>query len=160
MLLTIPDVLTAAEVAEVRQILDSAEWVDGKITAGYQAQSVKENVQLPEGHPAAAKAGEIVLAALARSSLFMSAALPLKVFSPMFNRYTGAAISALTWIPLSAPWLRRVSVSVPMYPLPCFLLRPITTKAASSSLKTPTACIASSCPPDIWSFIRRPACIG
>jgi PKHD-type hydroxylase len=89
MLLTIPDVLAAAEVAEVRQILDSAEWVDGKITAGYQAQSVKENVQLPEGHPAAAKASEIVLAALARSPLFMSAALPLKVFPPMFNRYTG-----------------------------------------------------------------------
>ena len=89
MLITIADVLTAEEVTRARAILDTAEWVDGKVTAGYQAQTVKENFQLPEGHPAAVKLGEMVLAALARSSLFMSAALPLKVFPPMFNRYTG-----------------------------------------------------------------------
>ncbi|HEX4287106.1 MAG TPA: Fe2+-dependent dioxygenase [Terracidiphilus sp.] len=89
MLITIPDVLKAEEVAQVRSILAAAEWVDGKVTAGYQAQGVKENLQLPEGHPAAVKVGEMVLAALARSPLFMSAALPLKVFPPMFNRYTG-----------------------------------------------------------------------
>src|SRR6201986_736523 len=89
MLITIPDVLNAAEVSQARAALDAAEGVDGKVTAGYQAQSVKENLQLPEGHPVAAKLGEMVLAALARSPLFMSAALPLKVFSPMFNRYTG-----------------------------------------------------------------------
>jgi PKHD-type hydroxylase len=89
MLITIPDVLSAEEVAQARGVLDAAEWVDGKVTAGYQAQTVKENLQLPEGHPAAVKLGEMVLAALARSSLFMSAALPLKVFPPMFNRYTG-----------------------------------------------------------------------
>ena len=89
MLITIPDVLTAEEVTWARSILDSAEWVDGKVTAGYQAQAVKENLQLPEAHPAAVQLGEMVLAALARSPLFMSAALPLKVFPPMFNRYTG-----------------------------------------------------------------------
>jgi PKHD-type hydroxylase len=89
MLVTIPDVLTAEEVTQARAILDAAEWVDGKVTAGYQAQTVKENLQLPEGHPAAVKLGEMVLAALARSPLFMSVALPLKVFPPMFNRYTG-----------------------------------------------------------------------
>lgn len=89
MLITIPDVFTADEVARARAILDAAEWVDGKVTAGYQAQAVKDNLQLPEGHPAAVKVGEIVLAALARSPLFMSAALPLRVFPPMFNRYTG-----------------------------------------------------------------------
>jgi PKHD-type hydroxylase len=89
MLITIADVLTAEEVAQARAILEAAEWVDGKVTAGYQAQAVKENLQLAEGHPAAVKLGEMVLAALARSSLFMSAALPLKVFPPMFNRYTG-----------------------------------------------------------------------
>jgi PKHD-type hydroxylase len=89
MLITIPDILTAEEVTRARAILDAAEWVDGKVTAGYQAQSVKENLQLPEGHPAAVKAGEMVLSALARSPLFMSAALPLRVFPPMFNRYTG-----------------------------------------------------------------------
>ncbi len=89
MLITIPDVLTAAEVAQARAALDSAEWVDGKVTAGYQAQAVKQNLQLPEGHPVTVKLGEMVLAALARSPLFMSAALPLRVFPPMFNRYTG-----------------------------------------------------------------------
>ena len=89
MLITVPDVFTSEEVAQARAILDASEWVDGKVTAGYQAQSVKENLQLPEGHPAAVKAGEMVLAALARSPLFMSAALPFKVFPPMFNRYAG-----------------------------------------------------------------------
>jgi PKHD-type hydroxylase len=88
-LITIPDVLTAAEVAKARATLDAAQWVDGKVTAGYQAQSVKENLQLPEGHPVAVELGELVLTGLARSPLFMSAALPLKVFPPMFNRYTG-----------------------------------------------------------------------
>ena len=89
MMITIPDVLNREEVAQAREVLDAAEWVDGKVTAGYQAQTVKENLQLPEGHPAAVKLGEMVLAALARSPLFMSAALPLRVFPPMFNRYTG-----------------------------------------------------------------------
>src|ERR1700744_458611 len=89
MLITIADVLSVGEVAESRALLDAAAWVDGKVTAGYQAQSVKENLQLPEGHPVAIKLGEMVLAALARSPLFMWAALPLRVFPPMFNRYTG-----------------------------------------------------------------------
>src|ERR1700679_3878301 len=88
MLITIPDVLSSGEVAQARAALDAAEWVDGKVTAGYQAQSVKENLQLPEGHPVAVKLGEMVLGALARSPLFMSAALPLRVFPPMFNRST------------------------------------------------------------------------
>jgi len=89
MLLTIPNLLTADNVAQARTILDAAEWVDGKVTAGYQAQTVKENSQVPEGHPAALRVGEMVLTALARSPLFMSAALPLRVFPPMFNRYAG-----------------------------------------------------------------------
>ena len=89
MLITIADIFTTEEVAQARDLLDAAEWVDGRVTAGYQAQSVKENLQLPEGHPAAVKVGEMVLAALARSPLFMSAALPLRVFPPMFNRDTG-----------------------------------------------------------------------
>src|SRR6185312_1691718 len=89
MLITIPDVLTAAQVEQARAKLAAADWVDGKVTAGYQAQKVKENQQLPEGHPVAVELGEIVLGGLARSPLFMSAALPLRVFPPMFNRYTG-----------------------------------------------------------------------
>ncbi len=89
MLLTIPDVLTQEQVKIARAKLDAAEWVDGRVTAGYQAQRVKENLQLPEGHPVAVELGEMVLQGLARSPLFMSAALPLRVFPPMFNRYTG-----------------------------------------------------------------------
>lgn len=89
MLITIPDVLNAAEVAQIRAKLDAADWVDGKATAGYQAQRVKENEQLPEASPLALELGDLVMKGLARSPLFMSAALPLRVFPPMFNRYRG-----------------------------------------------------------------------
>ena len=89
MLLPIPEVLTADQVAHVRQVLDQAEWIDGRVTAGHQAVRVKDNVQLPEDHPAARELGEIILAALGRNALFISAALPLKVFPPLFNRYQG-----------------------------------------------------------------------
>jgi PKHD-type hydroxylase len=89
MLISIPDVLTQEQVKVARAKLDAVEWVDGKVTAGYQAQRVKDNLQLPEGHPVAVELGDMVLQGLARSPLFMSAALPLKVFPPMFNRYTG-----------------------------------------------------------------------
>jgi PKHD-type hydroxylase len=89
MLIAIPDVLTAEQVKQMRSKLDSADWIDGKVTAGYQAQRVKDNQQLPEGSPLAIELGEVVLGGLAWSSLFMSAALPLRVFPPMFNRYAG-----------------------------------------------------------------------
>lgn len=89
MLLEIPDVLTAEQVVEVRRALDKAEWVDGRVTAGHQSLRAKDNLQLPEGHPAARELGDLILAALERSPLFMSAALPLKVFPPLFNRYEG-----------------------------------------------------------------------
>jgi PKHD-type hydroxylase len=89
MLTTIPNVLTPEEVAHARTRLAAADWVDGKVTAGYQAQSVKRNAQIPESHPVAREMGDVILAALARSPLFMSAALPLRVFPPMFNSYAG-----------------------------------------------------------------------
>ena len=89
MLITIPDVLRAEQVAKARQLLDAAEWVDGRVTAGHQSAKTKNNVQLPEGSPVARELGEMVLVALAQSPLFMSAALPLKVFPPLFNRYSG-----------------------------------------------------------------------
>ena len=112
MLITIPAVLNANEVAEARSALDAADWVDGKVTAGYQAQTVKENLQLPEGHPVAVKLGETVLGALARSPLFMSVALPLRVSSPLCSIATLAAdISALMWIPQFAPWFNGAAHS-------------------------------------------------
>jgi PKHD-type hydroxylase len=89
MLLHIPDVLTQAEVRHCREVLDAAEWVDGGATAGFQSIRVKNNAQLAEGSAAARELGEVVLAALNKSPLFASAALPAKVFPPLFNRYAG-----------------------------------------------------------------------
>jgi PKHD-type hydroxylase len=89
MLLSIPDVLTAEEVLRGRQMLDQAEWIDGRVTAGYQSARAKDNMQLPEDHPVAQQLGEMIVTALQRNSLFMAAALPLRVFPPLFNRYQG-----------------------------------------------------------------------
>jgi PKHD-type hydroxylase len=89
MLLTIPDVLTPEQVAQARQALDQADWVDGRVTAGHQSARAKDNMQLPEGSPVAQQLGEMILAALGRNPLFLSAALPLRVFPPLFNRYSG-----------------------------------------------------------------------
>jgi PKHD-type hydroxylase len=89
MLITIPDVLTPEQVAHARKLLDAAEWVDGKGTAGYQSAKAKDNMQLPEGSPAAREIGEMILAALSKNPLFLAAALPLRILPPMFNRYSG-----------------------------------------------------------------------
>lgn len=89
MLITIENVLTADQVRAARTRLAAAEWVDGRVTAGYQAQEVKRNAQIPENSPVARELGEVILAGLARSPRFMSAALPLRVFPPMFNSYAG-----------------------------------------------------------------------
>jgi PKHD-type hydroxylase len=89
MLLTIPDVLTPEQVQFVRQKLASAEWVDGRVTAGHQSFLAKDNLQIPEGNPIAQEIGEIILQALGQNLLFISAALPMKVFPPLFNSYSG-----------------------------------------------------------------------
>jgi len=89
MLITIEKVLMAEQVLAARQKLAAAEWVDGRVTAGYQAQEVKRNAQLPENSPVTKELGEMILAGLARSPRFMAAALPLRVFPPMFNSYAG-----------------------------------------------------------------------
>jgi PKHD-type hydroxylase len=89
MLLQIPSVLTKEQVRDARALLDAAEWIDGRVTAGHQSARAKHNEQVPEHHPAARQTGEVIVAALARNPLFRSAALPLHVFPPLFNRYTG-----------------------------------------------------------------------
>jgi PKHD-type hydroxylase len=89
MLIQIPELLSAAELAEVRRVIERAEWVDGNVTSGAQAALAKRNRQLPEDSAAAKKAGEIVLDALGRNATFMAAALPKKVWPPLFNRYAG-----------------------------------------------------------------------
>jgi len=89
MLLPIPDVLTAEEVFRARQLLDKADWVDGRVTAGHQSALAKDNMQLPESSPVARELGAMVLSALEKNALFISAALPARVFPPLFNRYQG-----------------------------------------------------------------------
>ncbi len=89
MMLHIADVLTPAEAAESLAALLAADWIDGRATAGYQSARAKDNLQLPEDHPLARQLGEKVVASLERNALFMGAALPLRVFPPLFNRYEG-----------------------------------------------------------------------
>lgn len=89
MLLTIPKVLTPDQVKHCRQQLAAASWVDGRVTAGHQGAQVKKNRQLPEGSPAARELGDLILAALERHPLFISATLPARVYPPLFNRYEG-----------------------------------------------------------------------
>ena len=87
MILNIPDVLTQEQVAKCRDLLAKAEWIDGRSTAGYQSARAKDNLQIPENHPAAKEMGDMIVAALGKNPLFLSAALPLRVFPPLFNRY-------------------------------------------------------------------------
>ena len=89
MLLQIPEVLSPEQVGQARQMLDAAEWVDGRVTAGHQSARAKDNLQLPEHHPVSRQLGDMILGALQRNPLFISAALPLRVFPPLFNRYEG-----------------------------------------------------------------------
>ena len=88
MLLHIPGVFAKEEVQRIREALEQADWADGKITAGYQSAKAKHNLQLPEGHPLAKEVGAAMLERLWKNPLFMSAALPHKVFPPLLNCYT------------------------------------------------------------------------
>lgn len=87
MMVHIPHVLTAEQVAHCREVFARTDWEDGRSTAGHQSAQVKKNLQLPESSPAARALGELVLGALERSALFISAVLPQRVFPPLFNRY-------------------------------------------------------------------------
>jgi PKHD-type hydroxylase len=87
MLICIPDILSRAEVAEFRDIMDASEWEDGRSTAGAQSAMVKKNEQLPPNSAIARQLGERVVRALAASPLFISAAVPRHIFPPLFNRY-------------------------------------------------------------------------
>lgn len=91
MLLHIPQVLSRDALDRCRGIVCAAEWVDGRVTAGTQSAKSKNNLQLPEDSEASRTARAIVLAALERSALFFTAALPKRIFPPLFNRYEGEA---------------------------------------------------------------------
>jgi PKHD-type hydroxylase len=89
MIISIPNVLTGEQVSQARRLLDEAAWVDGRVTAGHQSARTKDNLQLEESDPLARQLGEQIVASLQRNPLFISAALPLRVFPPLFNRYEG-----------------------------------------------------------------------
>lgn len=87
MLLHIPEVLSREQVIGFRRDLEQCDWADGRATVGPQGAQVKRNRQLPESSPLGQRLGRIVLDALARNALFVSAALPLRTSPPLFNRY-------------------------------------------------------------------------
>jgi PKHD-type hydroxylase len=89
MIVQVPNVLNGEQLAQCREVMQRTSWIDGRVTAGYQSAQVKDNRQLPENSPAARELGDMIVAALERSPLFITAALPLRVFPPMFNRYEG-----------------------------------------------------------------------
>ncbi len=91
MLLTLPDILDANDLQQARRLLADAPWTGGKASAGTQAAQVKNNQQLPYECEASQAIGAMVLRGLERSALFLSAALPRKIFTPRINRYAGAA---------------------------------------------------------------------
>jgi len=88
MVLTIPNLLGASQITEILKVLGTAEWVDGKATAGYLSSRTKNNEQVPEGHPVARRLGNLILDELDKNPLFIAAALPMRVLPPLFNRYT------------------------------------------------------------------------
>ena len=89
MMIAIPDLLDKHGVARIRSLIDGGEWQDGNATSGHQSALANKNEQLPEESDAAKEAGQLVLEALGNSPLFIAAALPLKIFPPLFNRYQG-----------------------------------------------------------------------
>jgi PKHD-type hydroxylase len=87
MIVHVEGVLTPAQVAMCREKLSAAEWVDGRATAGEQSARAKRNLQVPEDAPVARELADLILGALGKNPAFISAALPLRVFPPLFNRY-------------------------------------------------------------------------
>jgi PKHD-type hydroxylase len=122
MLLHIREVLTPAELREARAILAQAPWGDGRVTAGVQSAQAKNNEQLPQDAPQTRALQQIVLAGLNRHATFFSAALPKRVFPPLFNRYGGASNSfgnhvdnAVRFIPGSQGERVRTDVSCTLF---------------------------------------------
>jgi PKHD-type hydroxylase len=86
-ILNIPDLLNPEQLAQARELLEKADWIDGKTSAGAQAAQVKNNREISKDHPASQKLSQMIVAALAANKLFAMAALPLKISPPSFNRY-------------------------------------------------------------------------
>jgi PKHD-type hydroxylase len=90
MLICIPEVLSKTDVADFRRIMEGCTWEDGRSTAGAQSAMVKRNEQLPPDSEVARRLGHRVISALTANPRFLSAAVPLHIFPPLFNRYAAA----------------------------------------------------------------------
>lgn len=123
MIVRIASLLSSQQTAAIRQRLEGAAWADGRLTAGHQSAQVKSNLQLPQSDPAAREAGEVILRALERNDLFVSATLPRHIYPPLFNRYEagmgfGAHIdNAVRSIP-GTPHRLRTDVSATLFLTP------------------------------------------
>ena len=150
MLVHIPEVLTPEQVRHCREVMERASWVDGRVTAGHQSAQVKRNLQLPENSPEARELGDMVLAALKRHPLFMSAVLPKTVFPPLFNRYDAdGEMNFGSHVDNAIRTIRAPAfASVPTCHRHCFCRRPMSTTAANWWSKTPTARMRSNCRPE------------
>jgi PKHD-type hydroxylase len=122
-LVHVPAVLTEAQVARCRELMARATWVDGRATAGHQSAKAKDNLQIPEGSAEAREMGEMIVAALERCPLFITAALPLRVFPPLFNRYEpgmtfGAHVDNAIRQVTGTPFRIRTDLSVTLFLTP------------------------------------------
>jgi len=122
MLLHVKEVLNADELREARAILARAAWGDGRVTAGVQSAQMKNNEQLPQDGADTRALQRLVLGGLNRHAVFFSAALPKRVFPPLFNRYGGASNSfgnhvdnAVRFIPGSQGERVRTDVSCTLF---------------------------------------------
>ncbi|HEY7166495.1 MAG TPA: Fe2+-dependent dioxygenase, partial [Candidatus Binatia bacterium] len=120
MMVSVPGVLSADQVAHCREVMNRAEWVDGRVTAGYQSAVVKNNRQLAENSREARELGDMIVGALERNPIFITAALPLRVFPPLFNRYEGGEYfgahldNALRQVP-GTPYRIRTDISATLF---------------------------------------------
>src|ERR1700722_7150516 len=90
MLICISEVLGKSDVADFRRIMDGCAWEDGRSTAGAQSALVKPHEQLPPDSEVARKLGNPIVSGLTANPRFLSAAIPLHIFPPLFNRYAAA----------------------------------------------------------------------
>ncbi len=159
MMLHLQGVLSKQQVAQCREVLDAAQWIDGNATSGEQSAQAKRNQQLPEGSTAARAVGDAIQDALGRNPRFFSAALPLKVFPPLFNRYAGGDGFGTHVTMRSGTYAAPTSAFAAICRPRSFLPSRILTTAANSASKTPMVCIARSCRRAIWCSTPLRACI-
>ncbi len=159
MLIQIPKILTPEQAGELNRTLEKADWSDGRETAGYLSTRVKGNQQLSEKHPLALKFGDMILEKLGRNSQFMSAALPLKIVPPLFNRYRdgqsyGNHVDGGVRPVAGSVQRVRTDLSATL-----FLSDPADYDGGELVVEDCSGREALSWRPATWCFIRAPACI-